>query len=86
MAYPQDNSKQPITKDMFDTPYPFRLQPDKLQLEVDAANVEEGRVNLNTFPPDYQEKIKNFYRFSATRHMSNDGTIANMTPDTLDLI
>ena len=35
---------------------------------------------------DYQEKIKNFYRFSATRHMSNDGTIAKMTPDTLDLI
>jgi len=71
---------------MFDTPYPFPTPPDILQLEVDAANVEEGRVDISTFPPDYQQRIKDFYRFSATRHMSNDGTIAKMTNDTLDLI
>jgi hypothetical protein len=71
---------------MFDNPYPFPPQPDTLQLEVDAANVEEGRVDINSFPPDYQQKIRDFYRFSATRHMSNDGTIAKMTPGTLDLI
>jgi len=71
---------------MFDTFYPFPLPPDVVQLEVDAANVVEGRVDINTFPHDYQQKIKDFYRFSATRHMSNDGTIANMTSSTFDLI
>ena len=86
MAYPHDISKQPITKAQIYTPYPFPPQPDTLQLEVDVLNVEEGRVDISTFPKDYQEKIKNYYRFSATKHMSNDGTIAKMTPDTLDLI
>ena len=86
MENPLQNSKHPITKEMFDTPYPFPTDEDTLQLEVDAANVEEGRVDISTFPKDYQQKIKDFYRFSATKHMSNDGTIAKMTPDTLDLI
>jgi len=71
---------------MFDDPYPFPIPEDELQLEVDTANVVEGRVDINTFPLDYQQKIKYFYRFSATRHMSNDGTIANMTSSTFDLI
>jgi len=75
-----------VTKAQIYTPYPFPPPPDTLQLEVDTINVMEGWVDINTFPPDYQQKIKNFYRFSATKHMSNDGTIAKMTTSTLDLI
>ena len=86
MANPFGNSKLPLTKEELYTPYPFPPQPDTLQLATDAINVEEGRVDINTFPTDYQQKIKNYYRFSATRHMSNDGTIAKMTSSTLDLI
>ncbi len=86
MDYPYGNLNQPVTKEQIYTPYPFPTPPDVLQLQVDTINVEEGRVNINSFPPDYQEKIKNFYRFSATRYESNDGTIAKMTADTLDLI
>lgn len=86
MAFPEGTSKHPITKAMFDTPYPFRIPDDTLQLEVDTANVVEGRVDITTFPIEYRQKIEACYRFSATRHMSNDGTIAKMTDDTLDLI
>ena len=86
MANLRNNSGQLITKADIDNPYPFRIPDDVLQLQADALNVEEGRIDIDTFPPEYQEKIKNFYRFSATRHMSNDGTIAKMTRSTLDLI
>jgi len=38
--------------------------PNMTQLEIDAVNVFENRVDINNFPKDYQQKIKNFYRFS----------------------
>lgn len=86
MATPRNNSRQLITKAEMDNPYPFRIADDVLQLQADTLNVEEGRIDINTFPSEYQDKIRNSYRFSATKHMSNDETIAKMTPDTLDLI
>lgn len=66
---------------------PVRTEdPDVLQLAQDMMNVYEGRVPIGSFSSEYQEKIRNFYRFSACRPMSNDGTIAKRTPDTLDLV
>ena len=38
--------------------------PKMTQLEIDAVNVFENRVDINTFPKDYQKQIKDFYRFS----------------------
>jgi len=35
-----------------------------LQLQVDAINVLENRVDMDTFPPEYQKLIKNYYRFT----------------------
>ena len=35
----------------------------KKQLEIDAINVLEHRVNINTFPKEYQQQIRDFYRF-----------------------
>lgn len=87
MANQQQNSNQPLTKDELDyNPYPLPIPEDTLQLEVDTINVLEGRVDINTFPPAYQEKIREFWRFSATRLTSKSKGIARMTPDTLDLI
>lgn len=34
------------------------------QLQIDAINVFENRVSIDSFPKEYQMKIKNYYRFS----------------------
>lgn len=65
---------------------PFHVPSDVLQLQTDAANVVEGRVDINTFSVEYQEKIKNYYRFSATRYTSDNTLIAKRTLDTLDIM
>ena len=67
-------------------PNPLIDPPDLTQLKLDTANVIEGRVSILTFPSEYQEKIKSFYRFSATRYVSNQPLVAKRTTDTLDAI
>jgi hypothetical protein len=67
-------------------PCPTILPQDTLRLQTDAANVLEGRVPIETFPKEYQEKIKNYYRFSATRYTSSNPLQAKRTTDTLDAI
>ena len=62
------------------------IPPDVLQLQVDMLNVVEGRVNINTFPEDYQNKIKYYYQFSATRMNTQNSKIAKRTNDTLDIV
>ena len=58
-----------------------------LQLQVDTLNVIEGRLPLSSFPPERQEDIKNYYRFSADfQNRRSPQKAAQMTPDTLDLI
>ena len=77
----------PLTVDQLSyNPYPLEIPEEVLQLETDTINVLEGRVAIGVFAPDYQEKIKNFYRFSATRVTSKMKAIAKMTHSTLDLI
>ena len=36
---------------------------DTLQLQADVANVMEGRVPIESFDKDYQQRIQNYYRF-----------------------
>jgi hypothetical protein len=62
------------------------IPEDVRQLRIDATNVLEGRLDIETFDPDYQKKIKDYYRFSATRYGSRYGKIANRTKNTLDII
>ena len=62
------------------------IPQETLQLQVDTLNVLERRLALDTFSPERQIEIKNYYRFSATRANSNQPTIAQRTRDTLDIV
>jgi hypothetical protein len=42
----------------------FETPIDTLQLQKDVLDVYEGRVDITTFPEEYQERIKNYYRFA----------------------
>ena len=59
---------------------------DTLQLATDAINVVEGRIPLESFPADYQLKIKAFYQFSCTRYTSDQPVIARRIRETLDIV
>jgi len=65
---------------------PHSPPPDIFQLQIDVINVLEGRVEISTFDAAYQERIKNYYRFSGTAHLSKYSVIAKRTSDTLDLV
>lgn len=65
---------------------PLGVPEDVKQLRLDAVNVLEGRVDINTFDVDYQKKIKDYYRFSAVRYASQYGKVAKRTKNTLDII
>ena len=65
---------------------PHNPPEDVHQLQVDVINVFEGRVELSSFSDEYQEKIKNYYRFSATKYLTNDPVMANRTKNTLDIL
>lgn len=59
---------------------------DVQQLREDSINVLEGRVDIRSFDLAYQEKIRGYYKFSATRYGSKYGLVAARTTDTLDII
>lgn len=63
-----------------------RIDDETLQLATDMINVVEGRVDIHTFAPDYQKKIKSFYQFSATSYTEDQPVIAKRIRDTLDLV
>jgi hypothetical protein len=65
---------------------PLGVPDDVRQLRFDAINVLEGRVDLSSFDESYQEKIKNYYRFSATRYGSQYGKVAKRIRSTLDIV
>ena len=62
------------------------IEPDVKQLRLDAIEVLEGRLEISTFDEEYQQKIKDYYRFSATRYGSRYGKVAKRTINTLDII
>jgi hypothetical protein len=77
----------PLTvEDLYDSSEFFVIPPDILQLQVDTLNVVEGRVPIGNFSPEYQQKIMNYYRFSANRQNTSRPKVAKMTDETLDLI
>jgi hypothetical protein len=75
-----------MSKDLNFNPFPLPIPPDVLQLQTDTINVLNGSVALGSFSSDYQEKIRNYWRFSAMFQTSKENNIANRTPDTLDIV
>lgn len=77
---------QPLTKEDLADYSPFVIPDDVLQLQVDTLNVLQNLVPIESFTPEYQQKIKDYYRFSGTRMYSDKTIFFKRTPDTLDLI
>jgi hypothetical protein len=50
-----------------------------LQLQVDAINLLENRVDASSFPPEYLRKIENYYRFAPVSGDRIAGKIAMMS-------
>lgn len=48
---------------------------DTTQLQVDAINVLEKRIELSLFSTAYQQKIKNYYRFATLDPASPNGSV-----------
>ena len=90
MATPPPISTHPLPpltiENLMDDQNYLPISEDVLQLQVDTLNVYEGRVDINTFPLEYQAKMKNYYRFSATRYNTATGKVAARTDNTLDII
>lgn len=77
----------PLTKDdLQSTHFPLPVPEDVLQLQADTINVLEGKVEIESFPLDYQKKIRSYYRFSAVRQNSKSNNIAHRTCETLDIV
>jgi hypothetical protein len=87
MANPQQlYTLQPLTKEDLADYTPLAIPEDELQLQVDCINVLEKRVPIESFSSDYQQKIKDYYRFSGTKMYSDKSIFFKRTLDTLDLV
>jgi len=75
-----------VIADLIDDQNYLIIPEEELQLQVDTLNVIENRVPLESFPPERQIIIQNYYRFSGTRMNSNQPRIAKRTRDTFDII
>ena len=88
MANPQPIlSPQPYS--MADMPFPSPAEvpsesPDQLQLQLDTCNVVEGRVPIENFSPVYQKKIKDYYRFAASKNYVKYTMHPKLIRETLD--
>lgn len=77
----------PLTNDVFPPEMSeVPLAPDIQQLIIDVANVEQHRVNIASFPPEYQERIKTYYRFSGTIQNTKIHNPGKVNRDTLDTL
>ena len=66
---------------------PLIIPADVIKLQNDTINVVEGRVPIHSFPPDYQEKIKAYYRFTPFLHQtSKQHNAVTLSNDTLDAV
>jgi len=65
---------------------PLGVPDDVLQLRLDAVNVLEGRIDIDTFDEPYQQKIKDYYRYSATRYASKYCIVVKRNRNTLDAV
>jgi hypothetical protein len=60
--------------------------PDVVQLQLDTLNVLEGKVDINTFSPDYRKRIQDYYRFYGVRYTSKYPFYPKMIRETLDIV
>jgi hypothetical protein len=60
--------------------------PDVKQLKIDIINVIEGRVSIDSFPTDYQEKMKSYYRFYGQRSNPKYPFYPKLIRSTLDAV
>ena len=60
--------------------------PESIQLQEDTVNVEEGRIELNTFSTERQQEILNYYRFSGHQYRSKSKYVANRIWETLEIV
>ena len=58
---------RPLGKDDFPT--------GTTQLQIDAVNTMQNRVDISSFSKDYQQKIRSFYRFAPVNPGSANGNI-----------
>jgi hypothetical protein len=65
---------------------PHSPNEEILKLQNDVIDVLEKRVDINSFPKEYQEKIKNYYKFSGTAYVSSKPVVAKRTNNTLDIV
>ena len=78
---------QPLTKeDILWNPFALAFPEDVYQLQLDTLNVYEGRVPIESFSKERQERIKNYYRFSAIRQNSKSHNIAKRDMSTLTIL
>jgi hypothetical protein len=83
-----ESKGKPYTVEQFAEWEPFALPtpPDILQLQVDTANVLEGRVDPATFTKEELQRQRTYYRFYGTRQNSKSKNIAKITRSTLEII
>ena len=70
----------PLTADdLRDSSSPLNKTSDKeLQFQADVINVYEKRVDISDFPPEYQKRIQDYYRFSSVLPSGPAGKIAQI--------
>ena len=64
----------------------LRISEDELQLQDDVCDVVEGLKDIDSFDPEYQKKILNYYRFGAIRQNSKSKNIAARSGDVFDIL
>jgi len=58
---------------------------NELWADVNAVYLDKTK-KITDFDPEYQEVIKNTYRFSSVKYNSRIGWLAKRTTDTLDIV
>ena len=84
---PEPLVPRPLTKeDLIDYTNYLPIADSVLDLQADVLNVTQGRVDIESFPLEYQDKLRAYYQFSATRLNTDANKIAKRTIDTLDIV
>lgn len=57
-----------------------------LQFQTDVVNLIEGRVDPESFDPEYRKQLETYYRFSATNYPTKAPFVAKRIRDTLTIV
>jgi hypothetical protein len=72
--------------DLSYNPFSFEIPEDVIDLQKDALNVLEKRVELSSFSPERQIQIRHYYRYSPIAQNSKSNNIARKTRNTLEIV